>query len=196
MLTRKLAETVIDVPSGSIADEFLAKAEDGLIDTIGVMLAGSREDVALIAQRWSTDFPSTPTASVLGTSLATSPAEAAFANGIAGHALDFDDSLPSCAGIRARRWCPSALAVAEATGPSGPSRARRVSRSGWRSPQARPRDRRRALQTRMAHQRDHRRLLRDGRGRAAVGSLRRAAPDRVGHRGVAGRRASSATSAR
>jgi 2-methylcitrate dehydratase PrpD len=60
-------------------------------------------------------------ATVLGQPLKTSPAEAAFANGIAGHALDFDDSLPTLRGHPSTTMGPAALAVAEVTGASGQS---------------------------------------------------------------------------
>jgi hypothetical protein len=58
-------------------------------------------------------------ATVWGRNLTTSAAEAAFANGIAGHALDFDDSLPSLRGHPSTTMGPAALAVGEVAGSSG-----------------------------------------------------------------------------
>jgi 2-methylcitrate dehydratase PrpD len=70
-------------------------------DTVGVMLAGDGEPAARIARSLATD-EGTGTCRVLGTSLTTSAAAAAFANGVAAHALDYDDMCfvslahPSC----------------------------------------------------------------------------------------------------
>jgi 2-methylcitrate dehydratase PrpD len=70
-------------------------------DTIGVTLAGSREPAAQMAQRLAAEEGDGP-CRVLGTGIRTSAQAAAFANGIAAHALDFDDMCfvslahPSC----------------------------------------------------------------------------------------------------
>jgi 2-methylcitrate dehydratase PrpD len=50
---------------------------------------------------------------------AASAADAAFANGVASHALDFDDSQPSLRGHPSATMIPAALAVGELTGASG-----------------------------------------------------------------------------
>jgi alkylation response protein AidB-like acyl-CoA dehydrogenase len=81
-------------------------------DTIGVTLAGSREPAAQMAQRLAAEEGVGP-CRVLGTGIRTSAQAAAFANGIAAHALDFDDMCfvslahPSCALV------PAALATGE-----------------------------------------------------------------------------------
>ena len=71
------------------------------IDTCGVMLAGAGEPAARIAQSMSAE-DGVGECRVVGTSIATSPSLAAFANGVAAHALDYDDMCfvslahPSC----------------------------------------------------------------------------------------------------
>lgn len=119
MLTRKLAEFVINTDSREIPKPVLEGARDALIDTIGCALAGSLEPISEIAERWVRETGARGQVSVLGHPLKTSPAEAAFANGIAGHALDFDDSLPTLRGHPSTTMGPAALAVAEASGASG-----------------------------------------------------------------------------
>jgi 2-methylcitrate dehydratase PrpD len=70
-------------------------------DTIGVMLAGAREPAARIVQSLAAE-EGAGECRVLGTAIATSPASAALANGVAAHALDYDDMCfvslahPSC----------------------------------------------------------------------------------------------------
>jgi 2-methylcitrate dehydratase PrpD len=83
-------------------------------DTIGVMLAGAAEPAARIVQGLAQE-DGLGTCRVLGTALRTSPGHAALANGVAAHALDYDDMCfvslahPSCALI------PAVLAAGELT---------------------------------------------------------------------------------
>lgn len=119
MLTQSLASFVIDTKTESIPEDVLLHARDALIDTLGVGLAGSLEPAGEIALRWIRDTGAGPQATVWGTQLATSPAEAAFANGLCAHALDFDDSLPSLRGHPSAPMFAAALAVGEVVGASG-----------------------------------------------------------------------------
>ena len=119
MLTRQLAQFIVNADSREIPKAVLEGSRDALIDTIGCALAGSLEPISEIAERWVRETGARGQSSVLGLALKTSPAEAAFANGIAGHALDFDDSLPTLRGHPSTTMGPAALAVAEASGASG-----------------------------------------------------------------------------
>ena len=119
MITEKLARYVADTPLAAIPGEVLAGARDALIDTVGVALAGTLEPVAEIGVHWINELGGRPQATVWGQNAATSPAEAAFVNGMAAHALDFDDSLPSLRGHPSATMIPAALAVAEVTRASG-----------------------------------------------------------------------------
>jgi 2-methylcitrate dehydratase PrpD len=121
MLTHQLASFVIKTDARDIPPKVLEGSRDALIDTIGCALAGSLDPISEIAVRWVRETGARGQATVLGQPLKTSPAEAAFANGIAGHALDFDDSLPTLRGHPSTTMGPAALAVAEATGASGQS---------------------------------------------------------------------------
>ncbi len=121
MLTHQLATFIVETDAGSIPRTVLSGSRDALIDTIGCALAGSLEPISEIAVRWVRETGARGQATVLGQPLKTSPAEAAFANGIAGHALDFDDSLPTLRGHPSTTMGPAALAVAEVTGASGQS---------------------------------------------------------------------------
>ena len=77
------------------------RASIAVIDTCGVMLAGVGEPAARIAHSLAAE-DGVGQCRVVGTSIATSPALAAFANGVAAHALDYDDMCfvslahPSC----------------------------------------------------------------------------------------------------
>lgn len=63
-----------------------------VIDTLGVAIAGSHSDVAAQARAVSRLTAATGDATVLGSRQPLSAPAAAFVNGTAGHALDFDDN--------------------------------------------------------------------------------------------------------
>lgn len=81
-----------------------------LIDSIGVMLAGSREAPALIAREIVKAEDTGGAASIIGDSRHTSVQLAAFANGVANHAMDYDFSF--AIGQSASPVLPALLAVA------------------------------------------------------------------------------------
>jgi 2-methylcitrate dehydratase PrpD len=90
------------------------RAGVAFMDTIGVMLAGSGESAARMTQALATDEENGE-CRVSGTAITTSAGFAAFANGVAAHALDYDDMCfvslahPSCVLV------PSILAAGEIT---------------------------------------------------------------------------------
>ena len=89
------------IVSAAVPSEARARAAIAFKDTIGVMLAGAAEPAARIAQSLATE-EGAGECRILGTSLRTNPGFAAFANGVAAHALDYDDMCfvslahPSC----------------------------------------------------------------------------------------------------
>jgi 2-methylcitrate dehydratase PrpD len=96
----------------SVPPEARERAATAFRDTLGVILAGAHEPAARIAQSIAGE-EGVGGCRVLGTALTTSPAFAALANGVAAHALDYDDMCfvslahPSCALV------PAALAAGE-----------------------------------------------------------------------------------
>ncbi len=119
MLTRQLATFVINTREGDVPPDVLDGARNALLDTLGCAMAGSLDECSEIAQRMVRDTGARAQSTVVGTRLSTSPAEAAFANGLAAHALDFDDSLVTLRGHPTAPMLGAGLAVGEATGASG-----------------------------------------------------------------------------
>ena len=119
MLTKQLAEFAINTSASAIPQAVMNGARDALVDTLGCTLAGTLDEGAEIAQRWVMETGARAQAIVLGTKLATSPAEAAFANGLAAHALDFDDAMTTLRGHPTAPMLGAGLAVGEAVGASG-----------------------------------------------------------------------------
>ncbi len=90
-----------------------------LIDTIGVALAGSKEDHARQARAVALATEARPNVTIFGSAAKTSAPEAAFANGVAAHSIDFDDTHkfvhPGCAVV------PAVLALGELRDVDGPT---------------------------------------------------------------------------
>ena len=90
------------------------RARVAFIDTVGVMLAGSRTEPAAIVLEMVKAEGAAPAVSIVGQSLRTSPQLAALANGVASHALDFD--LTYTQGQLVASLIPALLPLAESTG--------------------------------------------------------------------------------
>jgi 2-methylcitrate dehydratase PrpD len=103
------AEFIVEGSVPSAAREVAARA---CADTIGVILAGVQEPAARIAQSIAAE-DGAGACHVIGTALRAGPEQAALANGVAAHALDYDDMCfvslahPSCALV------PAVLAAGE-----------------------------------------------------------------------------------
>lgn len=107
--TMRIAEFVVRATPPPAARD---RATAAIRDTIGVILAGAVEPAARVVQRMALE-EGRGECRILGTRDLTSPSWAALANGVAAHALDYDDMCfvslahPSCALV------PAALASAE-----------------------------------------------------------------------------------
>ena len=95
--------------------ELLAKVRETFLDSFGVMLAGSREESARLAARWVRSQGAAGASTVVTQKgFSTSAANAALANGVAAHTLDYDHFGHQSAVI-----LPCVLAAGEARGVSG-----------------------------------------------------------------------------
>jgi 2-methylcitrate dehydratase PrpD len=112
-LARFVAETK------RVPEEAIAQAKRALLDTLGVTLAGSREESARIVAGWARDGGGREEATLLGQRVRVPAAEAALANGTAAHALDYDDVNLPMRGHPSAPLLPAALATAETPGRSG-----------------------------------------------------------------------------
>jgi 2-methylcitrate dehydratase PrpD len=113
--TAEFAERV--VAAGTMMSEAaLERANAAILDTLGVMLAGSREPAAHILAR---SVQSTRGSRLIGTALCAPAPDAALANGTSAHALDFDDVSPAMVGHPSAVLVPALLAIADETDASG-----------------------------------------------------------------------------
>ncbi|HVZ09171.1 MmgE/PrpD family protein [Rhodopila sp.] len=94
-------------------------AASAFVDTIGVTLAGIVEDGPRILMRVPGVATADGPALIHGTSRRTSVLDAALVNGVAAHALDFDDVAASLGGHPSAMLVPALIPLAEALGRSG-----------------------------------------------------------------------------
>jgi len=112
--TMALASHVQKISYGDLPQKALDNAKLAILDTIGVMFAGSQHKVANIVSDYVRATGATGAASILATEIQTTPEYAALANGILAHALDYDDH-----GHASTQSLPAALALGEARHKSG-----------------------------------------------------------------------------
>ena len=118
-ITETLACFVTESRASEIPDAVLVAAQNAVIDTVGVALAGTLEPVGGIALRWVRDLGARAQATVWGHDVASSAADAAFANGVFSHALDFDDTHPGTRGHSSATLVPAVMAAGEIVGATG-----------------------------------------------------------------------------
>ena len=127
-LTKEVADFVISIADGDIPEDVLDLGKKSILDGLGLALAGSvapsgRIVGAHLASLGLTGGPAT----VIGSGMKVPPRFAAFANGIAVHADDYDDTQLAAAKDRVYGLLthptapalPAALAMAEREGASG-----------------------------------------------------------------------------
>jgi 2-methylcitrate dehydratase PrpD len=119
-VTDTLARFVRETDYSMISETTLANAKMHILDTFGVALAGLGTDTAAIALDYCRRTGRSDEASIWGTRIKSSAPMAAFANGLLGHAIDFDDwdafihaGHPTCMVVGA------ALSLGEVIGCSG-----------------------------------------------------------------------------
>lgn len=114
----ELAQRIRALRYEDLPPEAIQWAKVGILDYVGVTLAGSREPAArLVAD--ALGGPVAGAATVFGTNQRASALEAALINGTASHALDFDDCNNTFGGHPSAPILPALFASADAAGADG-----------------------------------------------------------------------------
>jgi 2-methylcitrate dehydratase PrpD len=117
-LALELAEKINSLTFNELPHEAIHWAKVGILDTVGVTLAGSREECTRIVGGIAARGASGPSL-IFGSNLRTAPLEAALVNGTASHALDFDDMNNTLGGHPSAPILPALFALADEIGASG-----------------------------------------------------------------------------
>lgn len=124
-LTDEIARFAVETPLKSLPTDVIERGRTHILDGLGLALSGSRAPAVRILQKYASRVGGAATASVLGTSLRTSPSLASLINGTSMHADNFDDTSPQPSpdrngGIHATAGIlPAILALAEEADLSG-----------------------------------------------------------------------------
>lgn len=111
--TRALAEFVAGVRFEDLPPEVITVAKRAFLDTLGVILAGSREPCTGIVVDYCQALEGVREAAVLGLGFQTTAPLAALINGTAGHALDYDDVSETMQGHPSAPVLPVVMALGE-----------------------------------------------------------------------------------
>jgi len=126
-LTREVAEFSIGLRLADISEKVLYLAKRSIVDALGLAVSGSQSEVGRITRLHVEEQACETEATVLGTTVRTTTRLAAFANGVAIHADDYDDTQLSGTPDRVYGLLthptapvlPAALAIAEKRGKGG-----------------------------------------------------------------------------
>ena len=115
----QFAERIVSTDFGQIPTEAIGWAKAGLLDTIGVTLAGADQDCARMSGA-ALGIAAAPGPSLIfGGKQRVDPLSAALINGTASHALDYDDCSNSMGGHPSAPIIPALFALGEQYGKSG-----------------------------------------------------------------------------
>ncbi|HEY7060048.1 MAG TPA: MmgE/PrpD family protein [Chloroflexota bacterium] len=126
-LTDYVARFVVETPAEAIPASVLRLAKRSILDGLGLALAGQAAESGHLVRAYLATLGCHGPSSVLGTDLRLPPRFAAFANGVAIHADDYDDTQLAVAPDRVYGLLthptapvmPAVLALAEREGRSG-----------------------------------------------------------------------------
>jgi 2-methylcitrate dehydratase PrpD len=116
--TAKIARFVVETEFKRIPSEAVKMAKTAVLDCLGVALAGSKEPSARICAEIVRQEQGKEESSVIGQGFKSSAIHAAFANGTAAHALDFDHSF-TLMGQPTAPVVPAIVSLGESLGASG-----------------------------------------------------------------------------
>lgn len=117
--SERIGEFIEGLKYEGVPEDVVEKTKLHILDTLGVAIAASRLSSALIMVDLCKNWGGSPESTIIGSSDRVPAPNAALANGLMAHAIDFDDTHlaepthPSCVVI------PAVLAAAEAREESG-----------------------------------------------------------------------------
>jgi 2-methylcitrate dehydratase PrpD len=110
----ELAAFVSDLSFDDVPADAVRLVERCFVDTVGVTLAGARADAGTVtADAFGGDSGEGKAATLVGTDRRAALTDAAFVNGTAGHALDYDDVSGGGIGHQSVALIPPLLGLAE-----------------------------------------------------------------------------------
>lgn len=115
----RIAEFVSSYPVQAMPEEAVNLAKSGILDYVGVVLAGVDEKSATLVRQLAHSMGGNLQAAIWGTGTRTSVSLASLANGTAAHALDYDDTNPVMLAHPSIQLLPGLFALGEYRHTSG-----------------------------------------------------------------------------
>src|SRR5579862_9196185 len=112
-LLERVAEKIVAIRYGDLPRAVVDWAKAAILDTVGVTLAGAREDCTRIVEQALAPESHGGDCLVFGSDRRVPPLVAALINGTAAHALDFDDVSNSLGGHPSAPIVPAIFALAD-----------------------------------------------------------------------------------
>src|SRR5580704_13282482 len=112
-LLEQIAEKIVAIRGEDLPPEAVDWAKAAILDTVGVTLAGSREECTRIVEQVLAAESQGGDSLIFGSDRRVPPLVAALVNGTAAHALDFDDVSNSLGGHPSAPILPALFALAE-----------------------------------------------------------------------------------
>ena len=118
-LARQLAERITALHYEDLPPEAVYWCKIAVLDTLGVMLAGSVEAAPRLVEQVAVAQANGGPSLIVRTNRRASCLDAALINGTAAHALDYDNTASAMGGHVSATMIPALIAAAEAFGGSG-----------------------------------------------------------------------------
>ena len=118
-VTQSISNFVTTTDYNDLPDWCIHEAKRTLLNMLAISLSASEAHGAKILIEWATHEEASKKSAIIGTSLRTSPSNAALVNGFLCHLQDYDDThFPTILHPTAPVW-PAVLALSENLGASG-----------------------------------------------------------------------------
>jgi 2-methylcitrate dehydratase PrpD len=117
-LARELAERIAAIKYSDLSEEAVYWGKIALLDTLGVTLAGAKEDAPRLVDV-VVGAPTGGPSLVFGSGRRASALDAALVNGTAAHALDFDNTASNIGGHVSAVMVPALIAAGDAHASTG-----------------------------------------------------------------------------
>jgi 2-methylcitrate dehydratase PrpD len=116
-----IADKLLRINFEGLPREAVDTSRDAIFDTIGVTLAGAAEPAVVATTQALGRGAGNGPCAIFGMPVSMSPLDAALINGVASHALDFDDCSNTLGGHPSAPIVPALWALAEESGANGES---------------------------------------------------------------------------
>jgi 2-methylcitrate dehydratase PrpD len=119
MLLNEIAAAVLDIRFRTLPVQAVQTAKEAILDTIGVTIAGAHGEATAPVSRTILNTAGAGSSLIFGEERRTDTLSAALINGVAAHALDFDDCSNTMGGHPSAPVVPAIWALAEEIGSDG-----------------------------------------------------------------------------